>query len=109
MTTATMDLDRVFHALADGGRRQILEQLTRRPSTVSELAAPLPMSLSAVLQHVKVLESAGLVATQRQGKARVCRMTPSALAAANRWISAREQDWQQALDRLETLLAEDDD
>jgi DNA-binding transcriptional ArsR family regulator len=100
-------LDRVFQALADPTRRSMVERLTRGPASVSELAAPLSMSLPAVVQHVQVLEASGLVRTEKVGRVRTCTIAPDALRGAEHWISARRTAWERRLDRLEALLDED--
>jgi DNA-binding transcriptional ArsR family regulator len=99
-------LDRMFHALADPTRRAVVARLTAGPASVSDLARPLAISLPAVVQHLKVLESAGLIATEKAGRVRTCRMAPDALGAAERWLSERRQEWEARLDRLEAYLAE---
>jgi DNA-binding transcriptional ArsR family regulator len=99
-------LDRVFHALADPSRRSIVEQLTRGPASVSDLAAPLPMSLPGVLQHLQVLEDSGLVRSAKVGRVRTCRIEPAALQPVERWISERRAGWEARLDRLGTYLGE---
>jgi DNA-binding transcriptional ArsR family regulator len=101
-------VDRVFHALADPSRRVIVERLSRGPATVSELARPLPMSLPAVVQHLQVLETSGLVRSEKTGRVRTCRIEPAALRPAERWISARRSSWEHRLDRLGEHLAEGD-
>jgi DNA-binding transcriptional ArsR family regulator len=100
------DLDRVFHALADPGRRLMLERLSRGPASVSELGRPLTMSLAAVVQHVQVLEASGLVRTQKLGRTRTCRLDPVALRSAERWISERRTFVERRLDRLGEYLTE---
>ena len=102
-------LDLVFHALADPARRGMVERLSRGPATVSELAAPLPMSLPAVVQHLHVLEASGLVRSHKQGRVRTCRIEPTALSDAERWIAERRATWEQRLDRLGEFLAENPD
>jgi DNA-binding transcriptional ArsR family regulator len=102
-------VDRVFHALSDRTRRTILERLSERPASLSEVAAPLPMSLAAVVQHVQVLEGSGLVRTEKVGRVRTCRIEPEGLAAASGWIDARRNLWQQRFDRLGDLFDEDGD
>ncbi len=104
----TRSLDPVFQALADPTRRSIVERLSRGPATVSELAQPLAMSLSAVVQHLAVLEASGLVRSQKTGRVRTCRIEPAALASAEEWISARRAQWEHRLDRLAEYLAEED-
>jgi DNA-binding transcriptional ArsR family regulator len=98
-------LDHVLHALADPARRVMVERLSRGPATVSELAEPLPMSLSAVGQHLKVLETSGLVRTEKAGRVRTCRIEPAALTLAEHWLSERRGEWERRLDRLGDYLA----
>ena len=98
-------LDRTFQALADPTRRAIVERLTRAPVSVSELAKPLAMSLPAVMQHLAVLESSGLVQSEKRGRVRTCRVNPEALSLAERWISERRMEWERRLDRLGDYLA----
>jgi len=100
------DLDRVFHALADPGRRVMLERLSKGPASVSELGKPLTMSLAAVVQHVQVLEESGLVRSQKLGRIRTCSLNPSALRSAEHWISERRSLIERRLDRLGDYLAE---
>ncbi|HEX4423114.1 MAG TPA: metalloregulator ArsR/SmtB family transcription factor [Kofleriaceae bacterium] len=97
-------LDRLFGALADPSRRMIIERLSRRPSSVSELAAPLAMSLPAVMQHLQVLEASGLVRSEKVGRVRTCRVEAAALATVEQWIFARRATWERRLDRLGALL-----
>jgi DNA-binding transcriptional ArsR family regulator len=99
-------LDRAYQALGDVTRRAMVERLTRGPATVSELAAPLPMSLPAVMLHLKVLEASGLVKSEKQGRIRTCRVAPEMLSEAERWIAGRRQMWERNLDRLGALLDE---
>ena len=103
MLDQTIDLDRTFQALADRSRRTMVERLTLGPASVSELAAPLAMSLAAVLQHVQVLESCGLVKTEKVGRTRTCRMERAAMSAAEQWITDRRRGWEARLDRLGDL------
>ena len=102
-------VDRAFHALADPNRRGIVERLSLGPATVSELAEPLPMSLSAVVQHLKVLQVSGLVSSEKVGRVRTCRIEPAALRPVERWIGARRSSWERRLDRLGEYLAEGND
>src|ERR671919_3145950 len=103
------DVDRVFHALADPNRREIVERLSRGPASVSELARPLPMSLPAVVQHLQVLETSGLVRSEKRGRVRTCQIEPAALRPVEQWISAWRSNWERRLDRLGDYLAESDD
>jgi DNA-binding transcriptional ArsR family regulator len=99
-----VDLDRVFQALADPGRRSMVERLSAGPASVSELAQPLAMSLAAVLQHVQVLEASGLVRSQKVGRTRTCSINPAALNSAEHWISQRRALTERRLDRLGEYL-----
>jgi DNA-binding transcriptional ArsR family regulator len=100
------DLDRVFQALADPGRRLMLERLSAGPASVSELGRPLAMSLAAVVQHVQVLEASGLVRSQKTGRTRTCSLNPAGLRSAEHWISERRSLVERRLDRLGDYLAE---
>jgi DNA-binding transcriptional ArsR family regulator len=98
--------DKVFHALGDPTRRGMLERLSRGPVTVSELAEPFEMSLPAIVQHLQVLETSGLVATEKKGRVRTCRLDPKGLQTAERWIAERRAFWERAFDKLGAFLAE---
>jgi DNA-binding transcriptional ArsR family regulator len=100
------DLDKVFQALADPGRRLMVERLSRGPATVSELAEPLAISLAAVLQHVQVLEASGLVRSSKTGRSRTCSIDTTTLRSAERWIADRRSLWERRLDRLGKYLEE---
>ena len=101
-------LDLAFQALADPTRRLMVERLSRGPTSVSDLARPLDMTLSAVVQHLAVLEASGLVTSQKVGRVRTCRIETGALQVAERWISERRASWERRLDRLGDFLAETD-
>jgi DNA-binding transcriptional ArsR family regulator len=100
------DLDRVFQALADPGRRLMMERLSQGPASVSELGRPLDMSLAAVLQHVQLLEASGLVSTQKRGRTRTCSIKPVTLRSAESWIAERRTMVERRLDRLGEYLAQ---
>jgi DNA-binding transcriptional ArsR family regulator len=104
MLQQTPDIDRLFHALADATRRELIQQLSQGPAGVSELARPLPMSLAAVLQHIQVLEECGVVTTRKVGRVRTCELDPRGLRVAERWIARRRTLWEGRLDRLGALL-----
>jgi len=106
MLQQSAPLDLMFQALADPARRGMVERLSRGPASVSELAEPLPMSMSAVVQHLKVLEASGLVRSQKTGRVRTCRIEPQALSLAEQWINARRKTWEDRFDRLGAFLAE---
>jgi len=99
------NLDLVFHALSDPARRAMVARLTRGPAPVSELAKPLDMSLSAVVQHLAVLETSGLVRSEKTGRVRTCRIEPKTLRSAEQWITERRTVWERRLDRLGEYLA----
>lgn len=101
-------LDLMFQALADPNRRQMVQRLCEGPASVSELAQPLQMTLSAVVQHLAVLEGAGLVRSQKIGRVRTCQLDTQALRTAERWISERRSLWERRFDRLGAFLAEQD-
>ena len=97
-------LDRTFAALADPGRRAMLTRLSAGPATVSQLAEPLHMTLSAVLQHVNYLEDTGLITTRKEGRTRIVEPAPTGLAEARAWIADQEAAWHARYDRLGTVL-----
>jgi DNA-binding transcriptional ArsR family regulator len=97
-------LDRAFAALSDPTRREILERLGHGPATLSELADPLDMTLPGVLKHVRVLEGARLVTTERNGRTRECWLGPEDLDDAADWIATYRHRWERKLDRLEGLI-----
>jgi DNA-binding transcriptional ArsR family regulator len=100
MLNKMLDLDRLFHALADPARRAMVERLSRGSAPVSELARPLPMSLPSAMQHLGVLEAAGLVRSEKIGRVRTCSIQTETLSLAEQWINARRQEWEGRLDRL---------
>ncbi len=104
MLNQSQALDRMFQALADSTRRALLQQLTKRSASVSELAEPHEMSLPAVLQHLGVLEESGLVSSEKVGRARHYRLEPKALATAEAWIADRRGVWESHFDRLGAFL-----
>lgn len=105
MLSYAPDLDKVFQALADPGRRLMVERLSRGPASVSELGRPLDMTLAAVLQHVQVLEACGLVRSSKLGRTRTCTINPAALRSAESWIADRRTMVERDLDRLGDYLA----
>jgi DNA-binding transcriptional ArsR family regulator len=100
-------IDPLFHALADPTRRRLVERLSRGPASVSELARPLAMTLSAVVQHLAVLEQSGLIRSEKVGRVRTCRIEPAALRTAEDWIAERRAAWERRLDRLANYLGEE--
>ena len=102
----TKPLDRAYQALGDATRRALVERLTTGPATVSELARGQPMSLPAVMLHLKVLEESGLVKSEKKGRVRTCAVVPAMLSEAERWIADRRQMWERNLDWLDAFLDE---
>jgi DNA-binding transcriptional ArsR family regulator len=102
-------LDRVFQALADATRREMVERLIRGPAAVSELAQPFAMSLPAVMQHLQVLEACGLVRSEKVGRVRTCQIEPGVLRMAEDWIGRQRTAWEQSLDRLGDYLTDHPD
>jgi DNA-binding transcriptional ArsR family regulator len=97
-------LDRTFAALSDPTRRDMLERLASGPATVTELARPSGLSLPGVMKHLRVLERARLVTTEKRGRARECRLGPADLKEATAWIELYRRRWERRLDRLERYV-----
>src|SRR5689334_7969339 len=105
MLNDSTSLDRAFQALVDPVRRGMLAQLSRGPATVSELAAPYPISLPAVMQHLKSLEAGGLVASRKAGRVRTVKLKADVLGEAEGWLRQRREEWSAQLDRFENYVA----
>lgn len=102
-------LDGVFAALANPARRAMVERLGRGAATTSELASPHDMSLSAVLQHLELLEAAGVVKSAKRGRVRTYRLHARALEGAQAWLAKQqERFWSAGLQALDSALREDD-
>jgi DNA-binding transcriptional ArsR family regulator len=101
------DLDATFSALADPTRREILVQLAGGERSVGELAEPFDISLPAISRHLRVLEGAGLITREREGRMRRCRLEPEPLGDALEWIARYGRFWEDRFDSLEQLLAEE--
>jgi DNA-binding transcriptional ArsR family regulator len=101
-----IDIDRVFHALGDPTRRAILDALVEKPASVSRLAEPLGVTLTAVMQHLEILEQAGLVHTEKLGRVRTCHLETGGFRALEKWIRDHRMPWERKLDRLGEMLAE---
>ncbi|MGZ2411689.1 DNA-binding transcriptional ArsR family regulator [Sphingomonas sp. F9_3S_D5_B_2] len=97
-------LDAAFHALSDPTRRGMLANLALGEKSVGELAAPFDMTFAGASKHVKVLESAGLVARRKVGRMQLCTLNAEPLAEAERWLRQWEKFWTVRLDRLEELV-----
>ena len=98
-------LDRTFSALADPTRRDILGRLTAGPASVTELAEPYGISLPGMLKHIRVLELAELVATEKRGRTRECRLGAADMDEASDWIEHQRALWERRFDRLDSYLA----
>jgi len=98
------EVDRLFHALGDPTRRAILGRLSLGPSSVSALAEPLGVTVTAVGQHLQVLEDSRLVRTEKVGRTRTCRIEAAGFATLERWIGWHRNLWEQRLDRLGDVL-----
>jgi DNA-binding transcriptional ArsR family regulator len=105
-TAEAQQLDMAFHALADETRRAMVVRLARGPASVSELAAPLAMSLPSVLQHLDVLQRSGLVRSEKVGRVRTCRLEPAPMRTLEQWIAEHRAAWERRLDRLVDVLDE---
>lgn len=101
-------IDQVFHALADPTRRAMVERLSRGPASVTDLAMPLGITLSAVVQHLQVLEEGNLIQTEKSGRVRTCRIEPMGLRLAEQWIAERHSLWERRLKRLGHVLGEEE-
>ena len=106
MPSLKVKVDRVFHALGDPTRRAIVEKLSKGPLSVSALATPLDITLTAVVQHLQVLEESGLVRTEKIGRVRTCRLETAGFAVLEQWVRDRRSMWERRLDRLGDLLSE---
>jgi DNA-binding transcriptional ArsR family regulator len=103
-STRSSGLDELFHALADGCRRAMIERLTNGPASVSQLAEPFDMALPTVVQHLQVLERAGIVMSEKVGRVRTYQLASDALVPVNAWIVARRRPQEAQLDRLGDYL-----
>jgi len=108
MVDKSSRLDAVFGALSDPTRRAMLRDLANRPRTIGELAAPFDISLAGASKHIQVLERAGLVQREVQGRVHTCRLDARPLHAGAEWIRHYERFWNQKLDVLEALLKAED-
>src|SRR5579863_2142670 len=104
-----IDIDQLFHALGDPTRRAILDRLVDGPASVSRLAEPLGVTLTAVMQHLQILEEVRLVQTEKLGRVRTCRIEPAGFRALEQWIHNHRTAWERKLDRLGKLLDEEDE
>jgi DNA-binding transcriptional ArsR family regulator len=108
MPKPKINIERVFHALGDPTRRAIVDRLSGGPISVSRLAEPLDMTLTAVMQHLQILEESGLVHTEKPGRVRTCRIDNAGFDALEQWIRDHRTQWERNLDRLGELLEEEE-
>lgn len=101
-----MDADQVLNALGDGTRRVLIGILAQSPASVSDLANALGVTKTAVGQHVALLEACQLVASEKNGRVRMCRIDTRGLDILQRWIDARRGSWESRLGRLGDVLGE---
>ena len=99
-------IDGVFRALADPTRRDVLERLSARPASMTDLAAPYRMALPSFLEHMKVLEGCGLVHSEKKGRVRTYALAPENFKAAEDWLGRQRKLWERRLDRLDAYLLE---
>ncbi len=104
----TIQLNKIFSALSDPTRREMLARLAHGPSSVTELARPFSVSLPAVSKHLKVLEDAGLILREKDGQVRRCHLRPDALQEADAWISHYKKFWERQLDSLDHYFKKTD-
>ena len=97
-------IDGIFRALADPTRRDVLERLSERPTSVSELAAKHAMALPSFVEHLKILESCGLVSSRKVGRVRTYSLAPDRLRLAEDWLGTQRRLWETRLDRMDDYL-----
>lgn len=102
-----VSIEKVFHALGDPTRRAMVDMLSLRPHSVSKLAEPLGITLTAVAQHLQILEEAGLARTEKVGRVRTCRIENAGFDALAKWIAGHRSLWERGLDRLGEMLEDE--
>lgn len=98
-------LETTFSALSDPTRMAVVQRLCQGPATVSQLAGQFSMALPSFVQHLNVLERAGLMVSRKEGRVRTCRLNPAALGEAEDWLAAHRREWESRLDRMEAHIA----
>ena len=104
MPDQSLQLSRVFQALADPTRRAVLERLGRGPAAMSDLHRPFAMALPSFSQHLDVLETCGLVRSRKTGRVRTYRLVPKRLDRVENWLSRQRSIWDSRLDQLDSYL-----
>lgn len=102
-------LDDVFDALADPTRREVIRRLGEGSASVGELAEPFSITLPSFMKHVRTLESSGLIQTRKAGRVRMCTLNHDRLNVVDDWLDAQRRLWEHRTDRLEQLLAEQEE
>ena len=97
----TTTVDGVFRALSDPTRRDVITRLTKSPASVTELAQPFDMALPSFVQHLRVLESSGVVRSTKVGRVRTYQLVPKRLQVAEHWLAAQRDVWERRMDRFE--------
>jgi DNA-binding transcriptional ArsR family regulator len=105
MANHSPHLDNVFSALGDPTRRAIIARLSQGEASVGELAQPFDMALPSLMKHIHVLETGGLVESEKHGRVRTCRLMPGAMKGAENWLAEQHAIWEARLDRLESYVA----
>lgn len=103
-----VDIDRVFHALGDRTRRAIVDRLSQGPVSASQLAERLGVTLTAVGQHLAILEACGLAVTEKVGRVRTCRMASAGLDALELWTREHRTEWEKRAEMLGKLIESED-
>ncbi len=104
MPNQSVQLNELFHALADPTRRSVIGRLSNSPASVSELAEPFDMALPSFVQHLKVLEESGLISSEKVGRVRTCQIMPETLATAEQWLADRREFWEERMDALQRYV-----
>lgn len=104
MPSETLVLDRVFRALSNPTRREVVARLGKGPAAMTDLAKPFDMALPSFLQHLQVLEDSGLVSSKKTGRVRVFQLEPEPFLEAESWMDRRRREWKSRLDQLDRLL-----
>ncbi|MEJ6402430.1 ArsR/SmtB family transcription factor [Yoonia sp. 2307UL14-13] len=104
MSKYDSNLDLCFSALGDPTRRMILQRLARGKASVSELAEPHKMALPSFMEHLKKLEAANLITSQKEGRTRICELAPHAFTPAKDWLSEQSTIWEGRLDRFDDYI-----
>ncbi len=101
---AAVHIDAVFRALSDPTRRNVVERLSQKPASASDLAASYRMALPSFVEHMKVLEGCGLVRSQKKGRVRTYELAPDRLKLAEDWLGKQRRFWEKRLDQLDAYL-----